>query len=158
MRSKWRIKTGHGDIVATEGDALALVGGEVRAMADEELAECAAFLRPDSRCVRVLAAPGDLTVDGRAAPGGVAILDSQGSHVVRVGQTTLGISRVTFEKRLVAAGDSGTCAISGEPLREGDVALSCSCGIVALEKFARQLGDTCSRCGVRYLEEEDAVR
>ena len=158
MGTKWLVSTERGEVIATSGDALALVDGEARPIEGEAVGESTAFIRADARGLRILAAPGRLVVDGRAAPGGVAVLDGRSSHTVRVGPTTLTVRRVLFERRPVTCEDTGYCAISGEPLTEGQTALFCSCGTVALERFARELGDSCPRCGVRYPSDLEAAR
>lgn len=111
----------------------------------------AAFFRADARGLWVAASLGKLSVNGRSAPGGAALVERETQSSVRIGTVSLVVSW-QWEKPAYQeiCRSRGRCAISGEPIRPGDIVAVCSaCSTTVIERFL--VGDggcgRCPRCG-----------
>lgn len=151
MLRKWRLRTETGEMISEAGDGVCLVDGKLEPESPKAIAFAGAFIRVGDRRLRVAAGRDALTVNGRGAPGGIAILSGRASYTLRVGGVSIAVIPVSVQLAEWSE-DSGHCSISGEPLQKGDQVMICPCSMVALAGFARDLGQACPQCGLGWEE------
>ena len=152
MTRKWRLSTGGTSVTLADGEGAALVDSRLIPEAEADLGRATAFMRARGR-LYAAAGPGSLTINGRTAIGGIAVVDGSTPARLRIRGSEIRVSPCTSSRELWAGG--GRCSVSGEPLEAGDPVLLCQCGSVVMARFASECGNRCPRCGRRWVEAEE---